>query len=147
MSRFTVILIVILAIPVILVGALFFLLSNPDYYRDQITKVVREQAGYELTIKGDISWRYFPPVALNVDQLDVRLPGAPEPLAALKSASIDLALWPLVMDGKVAVNGLSASGITVNAIVGKDGKDNWTVASAKPAEKPEADTGPADFDM
>lgn len=134
MSRIYTLLAIVILIPVLLFGALFFLLSNPEYYRDQLERTFEDQTGFELDIKGDIRWRYWPPIALSISDVKVRPPGSATPLASLNNATVDLQLLALITGGKkLAVDGISVDGVRVNALVDKSGKANWVSPKAQPA--------------
>ena len=132
---------ILVLVPVLLVAVLAVLLSNPDYYKEPLTDLVREQSGFEVAINGELSWRYFPPIALNVSDVEVRPAGSDEPLASLQSAEIDLAVMPLVFGGEVAVDALTFEGITVNAMVDESGKANWDTGTAETSPAQPEDPG------
>ncbi len=132
MSRTTTIILVIVLIPVLLLGAIVFLVSNPDYYRDQLNETFTAETGFELDIKGEMSWRYFPPIALRITDVAVTPIGSDTPLATMNEASIDMDLLPLLFGGgELAINGINVDGFTINARVDKMGRGNWE--SAVPA--------------
>ena len=145
MKRILILLSIVVLVPLLLMGGLFFLLANPGYYKGELVSTVKEKTGFELEIGGDINWRYWPPVALNISDVKVRPPGAATPLAGIKSASVSLELWPLIFGNTVAVDGLRIDGMTVNALVDKSGKANWQVKTPKasPAPSGQAPAKPA----
>lgn len=134
---YTLILIVIL-VPLLLFGGLFFLLANPAYYKPTLISTFKQQTGFDLAIDGAIHWRYWPPVALSINDVKVSPPGATTPLASINSASVSLQLWPLLMGQSVTVDAVSVDGMTINALVNKAGHANWqppgghTSAPARP---------------
>lgn len=136
MSRIAIILTIIIAIPLLALGGVLFLLSNPEYYTPQLKATFKSEVGLELDIKGDIGWRYWPPIALRISDVQVRPPGAETPLASIKSASIDMQLLPLLQGSdNISIDGITLDGLTVNAIVDKDGHANWeSPAAPKPTE-------------
>ena len=96
MKRILAILAFILTIPILFIALLMVILSRPESYRDEITASVKTATGYELLIKGDISWRYWPPIALEVEDVSLGIPGENTTLMTLENAAIDLDLLPLI---------------------------------------------------
>lgn len=147
MSRLKILILILVLIPVIVIGAILILLANPEYYRDQLRSTVKEQSGFELDIKGEMKWRYWPPIALSISDVDVTPAGKTESLAGMKNAAIDVALLPLLFGSQeISIKGLSIDGLTVNAVVDKNGAANWEVEAAAPAEdesstEPDGGTG------
>ena len=137
MSRIYLLLGIVIAVPSLIVGVFFYLLANPDYYKPRLEATFKSEVGFELDIRGAIGWRYWPPIALNICDVKVRPIDAVTPLASIKSASIDLQLWPLLTGNKnISIDGISIDGLTINAIVDKNGKANWE--SPKSANQPVA---------
>lgn len=130
MSRILMILAVIIAIPVIFMLGLLLLLDSPDYYRQQLAVTVQEQTGFELSIKGDLNWRYWPPIAIEITDVEIRLAGASTPLAKFNAAAVDLKLLPLLTGSStLAVNGIFIDGLQINAVIDARGNANWEVSS------------------
>lgn len=143
MPRFVLVLLaIIVLVPALLLGAVAFLLANPDYYRAALTERVEAASGFSVTINGEMNWRYLPPVALAVDDIEVRPRDSATPLARLASAEIDLALIPLIFSGEVSISALTFEGLTVDAVVDSNGRANWQVATdeATPSSTASAET-------
>ena len=49
--------------------AVLWLLKDPNAYKDQIETLIEENAGIEIDIQGDLSWRLWPPVVLQAADL------------------------------------------------------------------------------
>lgn len=138
MPRFAIVGTVILTIFVILIAVtallLTLILENPETYRDQISTAVKSSTGYELTIGGQLSWRYWPPIALEVRDIAIKLPGDDSPLASLDEASINLNLLPLLTGSPtINVQGLSLHGLTLRPRIDKEGHANWARSDEAPA--------------
>ena len=72
MSRFVIISGTVIVLPLItLVAILFFVLDSPDAYKQQASDLVRQETGNQLVIDGDISWRFFPPIAIEVTNISL----------------------------------------------------------------------------
>lgn len=127
--------------PIVVFGAILILLDSPELYRTQLTATVRQATGFELDIKGDVNWRYWPPVAIQITDVEVRPAGRDQRLLSLETAAIDLKLLPLLFGGELAINGLTIDGLIVNAEVDSNGKGNWQPTEAI---RSEADTSAKD---
>ena len=156
MSPLKILISIVVAIPILLVAAVMFLLSNPDYYREPLAETFKEETGLVLAINGGISWRYWPPVALRFDDADIRLEGATTPLAQVRTVAVDLDPWPLITGGQVSMRGITIDGVVLNLLIEKSGKGNWEAtpqggtpsqaapgAPAQPPTAAESDTGGA----
>ena len=132
MSRFIIILGTVIVLPLItLVAILFFVLDNPDAYKQQASDLVRQETGNQLVIDGDISWRFFPPIAIEVTNISLVDTANQAVIVSLKKASVDLELMPLLFDNELNISGLSIDGIVVDAQIDKDGTPNWSKSAAQ----------------
>jgi AsmA protein len=90
-------------------------LVDPNRYKAQISAMVLQKTGKELTIGGDIEWRVFPGVALGVTDVALREPGDATipPIASITEARVSLGLLPLIRKqievGRVDLEGASFS--------------------------------------
>lgn len=134
---------IVILVPVLLVAAAAILLANPEYYEQQLKDTVRQQTGFDVAINGEMTWRYFPPIALTIADVDVRPAGADESLASLGRAEIDLGVLPLIFGGEIAVNALTFEDIAVNARVDASGRANWDTGAAGAADSDDT-SGSAD---
>ncbi|MCZ6502121.1 MAG: AsmA family protein, partial [Gammaproteobacteria bacterium] len=158
MPRFAVVVAIVLATPLILTAVLLLILvlilESAETYRDQITTSVKASTGYNLTIGGQLSWRYWPPIALDVSDVVINLPGDGSKLASLENGSIDLDLLPLLTgDQTISVQALSLQGLMLHPMIDKDGHGNWevsdetssTTAAIAPDSATEAEKSPSRF--
>lgn len=118
----------LLALTVLLGGTaigVYFLLENPDRFKDQIAQLVSSNADYELQIRGELSWRYWPPLAIQAEDV-VIYAGGPEEIARFNSMELDVDLMPLLTQQRIVdVNLLSFEGGTINLIIDESGTGNW----------------------
>jgi AsmA protein len=117
----------IVLIPALLFGGVMLLLDNPDFYQDELSSIVKAETGFDLTINGEIKWRYWPPIAIDVTGVELRPSGAQNTLMTLDNVAVDLKLLPLIFGAELAIDGLTIDGLTVNAKVDAEGKGNWEV--------------------
>lgn len=139
----------ILAIVVAAVVALFalaaiafFLLFDPNDFREDIAAAVEERTGRELVIDGDVSLALFPWLAVEVGH--ARLGNAPdfgaEPFAEFDRARLSIRLMPLLLRREVAVGTAELEALRLNLAVNRAGRSNWEdLLAADAAEAPEAD--------
>jgi len=118
----------IVLIPALLFGGGMLLLDNPDFYQEELSSIVKAETGFDLTINGEIKWRYWPPIAIDVTGVELRPSGAQNTLMTLDNVAVDLKLLPLIFGAELAIDGLTIDGLTVNAKVDAEGKGNWEVA-------------------
>jgi AsmA protein len=131
----------IVLIPALLFGGVMLLLDNPDFYQDEISSIVKAETGFDLTINGEIKWRYWPPIAIDVTGVELRPSGAQNTLMTLDKVAVDLKLLPLIFSAELAIDGLTIDGLTVNAKVDAEGKGNWEVAGNSREADVAADNG------
>lgn len=130
MKRLLIALAAVAVVIVILIGGLAFFLSDPERYRGTLIEIVETNTGYQLDF-GAMAWRYWPPIALDIEDVVVRVPDSKRPLLKVKAASVDLALLPLITGSStLGVSGLSLDRLRINAAVDEDGVPNWEVQPA-----------------
>jgi len=134
----------LLSIPLIFVVILMVILSNPESYRDEISASVKASTGYELQINGDINWRYWPPIALEIEDVSLGIPGDSTPFLTLENAAIDLDLLPIFTGGNtIGVSGLTVHGLTVRALIDEQGRGNWEIDEADTSQNVDPKTIPS----
>ena len=139
MNRLVAVLLVALIAPILLVGVLLFLIANPDYYRDALTERFHEQTGLTL-VSADLGWRYFPPIALTLENIQVNGVDG-DALASLDAAAVDVALWPLISEQRVDLQAVYIDGADINLVQDEDGRRNWLLTddSGIPSGEPRID--------
>ncbi|MFT4798539.1 MAG: AsmA protein [Candidatus Azotimanducaceae bacterium] len=129
MSRLLMTILVLIGLIVAAFIGLLVLLDNPDAYKQKLSGAFQSQTGYGLEINGSLDWQYFPPIAIKLTDVAITTPKSTQPLASLKSASVDLKVFPLIFGGSVEVSGLNIDGLIVNAEIDANGVGNWEVSS------------------
>jgi len=140
---------------VLVAGALFVMTFDPNRYKDDIERIVRERTGRTLKLSGELAVAVWPSLGAKVAGVSLSERGRDEQFLALEAAHASVALLPLLR-GEVIVDGVSVSGLKAQVIKGKDGRFNFQdllgegkpAASAKPApEKTGEGGGPVKFDI
>ncbi len=132
---------IVILLVVLIGGAAIYLTTqfDPNAYKAQIASKVSETLGRKLSINGPVSFAVFPSIKLSL--ADVTLANADwagaEPMAQVKNLDASLALMPL-LSKQIVIEGVTLKGATLN-LTQLGGRNNWTFASAKPAEKPGAE--------
>ena len=105
-------------------GLLYLLLENPNEFKQEISDAVSANTPYELKINGDLAWRYWPPVAIEISDVSL-LASDSEPLATFDRLEIDVDLVPVLTRQYLKdINLISLKGGIVNIVTDANG-DNW----------------------
>lgn len=96
---------------------------DPNDYKDEIVKAVKDSKQRDLRIDGDISLSFFPNIGANLGKVSLSEFKRPEQFAAIDSARVSLALMPL-LSGKAVVDEVAVSGLQATLIKHRDGTTN-----------------------
>ena len=118
---------------IVIALVLVVMFVDPNDYRDDIAKLVKEKTGRELTLTGDLKLSVFPWIAIETGAASLGdAPGfGPEPFVSIREARVGVRLMPL-LSGKIEVGNLKLDGARIRLITDEQGRDNW------------ADLGPSD---
>jgi len=110
----------------VVAGIAITMLVDPNDYKDDITRAVKDATGRELTIDGKLKLSVFPWLGLETGKL--ALSNAPgfgnDPFARMDSAGIRVALLPL-LTGSIEVGTLRLNGLVLNLAKAPSGRTNW----------------------
>ena len=108
----------------IVIGAT--LLVDPNAYKEQIVRLVREKTGRQLAFEGDIGLNFFPYVGFSVGPMALGNPPgfSSSEMVRIKRAEASIDLVPLV-SGKVSVGKLVLDGLSVHLDKNDQGVGNW----------------------
>ena len=121
---------------------LFFLLENPNELKSEIAEIVSLSTPYEVEIKGDLDWRYWPPIAIQANDIILTAPDDLV-LANIEQLEIDVDLAPLLIRQPILdINSLILRGGWMNYQVKPSGDSNW-LARAGESENRTTDSPPA----
>lgn len=115
-----------LALLVLVVSITLPLLLDPNDYKDRISALVSRETGRELAIKGDISWRVFPALGIELNELSLaNRPGFGErPMLEIARTSVTVEMLPL-FSRRLEVGRIGMDGISANLRSNTDGQNNW----------------------
>ena len=141
---------IVIAVIVVLAIALTILI-DPNRYRSDIIRVVKEQTGRDLKIDGNLSLSLFPWIGLETRRLELsNAPGfGPEPFAVVDTTDVKVELLPLLRK-KIVVNAVRLNGLKLHLARRANGRSNWddlaaakTAGTDKSTPKPSNDAGAA----
>src|SRR5204863_4453332 len=127
---------VIAGLVVLLVlGAIVFAMTfNPNRYKGEIERLVKDRTGRTLSLKGDLQVAVWPALGAKVNGVTLSEKGSDQQFLALDSAHASVALIPL-LHGQAIVDGIRVSGLKATVIKEKDGRFNFSdLMEAKSAE-------------
>ncbi|WP_320170641.1 AsmA family protein [Maridesulfovibrio sp.] len=101
-------------------------LIDPNDYKDDISKIVRDKTGRELVFKGDLSLSVFPWIGVRTGGLALSNAKGFEgqDMLSLKSADVSLKLVPLIF-GSIELNNIDVADLQLYLMRDKQGKTNW----------------------
>ena len=125
----------------------FAVIFNPNDYKDEISKLAKEQTGRELSIQGDISLSLFPWIGLDLGAIEMSNAKGfgKKPFAKMEHLQIRAKLWPL-FEQRLEADTLVIEGLQLNLVKNTKGITNWDdLTKVKPPTKTEpnqAETSP-----
>jgi AsmA protein len=96
---------------------------NPNDYKAQIVKAVKDSKQRDLKLGGDISLTFFPSIGAKVSDVSLSEFKSTQKFASVDNAQVSLELLPL-LHKQVVVNEISLSGLQAHLVKYKDGKTN-----------------------
>ncbi|MDP2695191.1 MAG: AsmA family protein [Gallionella sp.] len=123
---------------------------DPNEYKDQIIKAVKDSKQRDLRLDGKITLSFFPSIGANVGKVSLSEFNSDKQFAAIDSARVSLALLPL-FSGQAVVDEVALSGLQATLIKRKDGTTNIDdllgAKEEKAAEKKTDGKQPVKFDI
>jgi AsmA protein len=96
---------------------------NPNDYKPQIIKAVKDSKQRDLKLDGDIKLTFFPSIGASLGKISLSEYKSEQEFAAIDSAHVSVALLPL-FSKQVVVNQIAVSGVRAKLIKHEDGKLN-----------------------
>ncbi|MDZ4201285.1 MAG: AsmA family protein [Gallionella sp.] len=109
---------------------------DPNDYKDEIVKAVKDSKQRDLRLDGDITLSFFPNIGANLGKVSLSEFKSAEQFAAIESARVSLALMPL-FSGKAVVDEVAISGLQATLIKRRDGTTNIDDLLSKSEQKTE----------
>ena len=124
-------LVALLAIGVAIISATF----DPNKYKDEITKTVKEKKNRTLAIPGNLKLAVFPKLGVEVGELTLSEFKSDKEFVKLGGAKVYLELMPLLKK-EVSIDRIEIDGLNAAVIRGKDGKFNFDDLLSKDDKEP-----------
>ncbi len=100
-------------------------LFDPNDYKDEIRKLVRDRAHVELTLNGDIGWSLFPWLGLELHDASVATLTEPsKPFADLQMLGLSVRVLPLLRK-EVQMSDVRVEGLNLMLTRDESGHGNW----------------------
>jgi len=124
--KWILVLVITLAILLLALSIALPLLLDPNNYKDEISETVLNRIGRELTIAGDISWRVFPSLGLEIDELSLanRAGFGTRPMLEIAEAGATVKLVPL-LSRRLEIGRVDLEGVSAYLRSNTDGQNNW----------------------
>ena len=116
----------ILVLVVILLAVALPLIFNPNSFKDDIARLVKQRTGRELVIQGDIKLSLFPWLGMQIGPMELSNAqgfGA-VPFASINETDVHVRFWPL-LHHEVDVGEIKLNGLNLDLEQDADGHDNW----------------------
>ncbi len=123
-------LILLLLLAVAIIAATF----NPNDYKDDIIKLVKEKKDRTLHIDGDIKLSYWPKIGADLGKVSISEHKSQVEFASVNSVKVALAVMPLLKK-ELVVDTVYVDGAKANIIKYKDGTTNFDDLLSKDDEE------------
>ena len=117
---------------------------DPNKYKGELAKVVKEKTGRTLTVEGKIGLSLFPSLGVDVGKTSLSERNSEKTFAKIDEVKVSLAVLPL-LSRQVVVDRVVLSGLNVDLVQDKNGKTNFadlTGAPSAPTKTPQAKAAP-----
>ena len=131
---------------VVLVVAVVVATFDPNKYKGEIARVVKEKTGRTLVVEGKIGLSVFPSIGVAVGKTSLSERNGDKIFARIDDVKVSLALLPL-LSKQVVVDRVTLSGLNVDLVQDKNGRTNFADlagagGSSGPEKAPAAKPGP-----
>ena len=117
--------------------AIFAMTFDPNRYKDDIQRIVKDRTGRTLELKGPLELAFYPSLGAKVSGVALSERAANQQFLSLDSAHASVALMPLLR-GDMIVDRVRLSGLKAQIVKGKDGQFNFQDLIEPKADKPAA---------
>ena len=125
----------------VVAAVIFAMTFDPNRYKDDIQRIVKERTGRSLELKGPLELAFYPSLGAKVSGVALSERAANQEFLALDGAHASVALLPLLR-GEMIVDRVRLSGLKAQVVKNKDGSFNFQDLIEQPAEKPAAKAPP-----
>jgi len=127
----------ILVLVVILLAVALPFIFNPNSFKDDIARMVKQKTGRELVIQGDIKLSLFPWLGMQIGPMELsNAKGfSSVPFASINETDVHVRFWPL-LHRQVEVGEVKLNGLNLDLEQDADGRNNWQDISEHLAHAP-----------
>jgi len=119
-------------------AAILALTFDPNQYKDEVEKLVKEKTGRTLKFHGDVRLAFWPSIGVSVGKVTLSRRASEHDFAAFDSAHVSVRLLPLLR-GEALVDQVRIAGLKASVIRAKGGKfDFEDLLGAAGAKQPAA---------
>ena len=119
-------------------AAILALTFDPNQYKDEVEKLVKENTGRTLKFHGDVKLAFWPSLGVSVGKVTLSRRASEHEFAAFDSAHVSVGVLPLLR-GEVLVDQVRIAGLKASVIRAKGGKfDFEDLLGAGGGKKPAA---------
>lgn len=130
------------ALAVVIAGLIVFVLTfDPNTYKDRLQTWVQQRYHRTLTIDGEIEATLFPRLGVTLQGVSLSEPDSTETFAAVDSARMAVAIWPL-LSRNVVVDHATFSGVRARLVRDRQGRLNFQDLLGGPAGEKQAPAQP-----
>lgn len=101
---------------------------DPNAYKDDITRYVKQNQQRTLSIPGDLHLSFYPKLGIRVGALSLSEFGSDAVFASVAGATVSVELLPL-LSKQVVVDRVQVDGLSASIVRGQDGRFNSTISS------------------
>lgn len=123
----------VIVILALLVAGYFAATFNPNDYKDEIIKLVKDKKERTLIIEGDINLSFWPKIGANLGKVSISEHQSDTVFASVSSVKVALTVMPLLKK-ELVVDTIYVDGAKVNVVKYKDGKFNFDDLLSKDEE-------------
>ncbi len=120
----------------LLVAAYFAMTFNPNDYKDDIIKLVKDKKERTLNIEGDIQLSYWPKIGADLGKLSLSEHKSDAVFASVNNVKVALAVLPLLKK-QLVIDTIYVDGAKANVVKRKDGSFNFDDLISKDEEESE----------
>jgi AsmA protein len=135
----------VVALAVIAIAALVATF-DPNKYKGELARVVKEKTGRTLAVGGKISLSFYPSIGVDIGKTSLSERNSDKTFARIDEVKVSLAVLPL-LSRQVVIDRVILSGLNVDLVQDRSGKTNFADltgagASSAPAKAPAAKPAP-----
>lgn len=127
LAKILAILIAAIIVIVIVAAVALPLFFDPNDYKAEITAMIEDKIGREVSIPGDIELSVFPWLGVSIGRVTVaNAPGfGDKPMAEIASADVHVKLLPLLLQQQIEIGTVSIDGLRLRLARNAQGRTNW----------------------